>query len=73
MLNDFGIHKHHNHTTLLNLTILRLWGLAEEKESKVWIISSFQRFYAGLAKDTPSNLAAVHRAALLTNILKAYK
>jgi hypothetical protein len=35
-------------------------------------ISIFQQFYAGVAAANPANLSAVHRAALLLNILKAY-
>jgi len=35
-------------------------------------IATFQRFYAGVALVTPRNLSAVHRAALLRNILRAY-
>jgi hypothetical protein len=36
-------------------------------------ISTFQRFYAGAARSNPANLAAVQRAALLANILKAFQ
>jgi hypothetical protein len=35
-------------------------------------VSSFQQFYAGVAAANAANLSAVHRAALLLNIFKAY-
>jgi len=35
-------------------------------------IATWQQFYAGAVLDNPANLSAVHRAALLLNILKAY-
>ena len=35
-------------------------------------ISTGQAFYAGVASASPTNLSAVHRAALLSNMLKVY-
>lgn len=36
-------------------------------------IAAFQKFYEGAARETPSNLSAAHRAALLANILKSFQ
>jgi hypothetical protein len=36
-------------------------------------VAAFQKFYEGAARDNPSNLSAVHRAALLANILRNFE
>jgi hypothetical protein len=36
-------------------------------------IAAFQKIYEGVARDNPSNLSAVHRAALLANILRKFQ
>lgn len=36
-------------------------------------VAAFQKIYEGVARDNPSNLSAVHRAALLANILRNFQ
>lgn len=36
-------------------------------------VAAFQKFYEGAASENPSNLSAVHRAALLANILRSFQ
>ena len=36
-------------------------------------IAAFQKIYEGVARENPSNLSAVHRAALLANILRSFQ
>jgi hypothetical protein len=36
-------------------------------------IAAFQKLYEGVASENPSNLSAIHRAALLTNILRSFQ
>ncbi|HEX5242556.1 MAG TPA: hypothetical protein VFW23_04775 [Tepidisphaeraceae bacterium] len=36
-------------------------------------VAAFQKLYEGIARDNPSNLSAVHRAALLANILRSFQ
>jgi Domain of unknown function (DUF4951) len=36
-------------------------------------VSAFQKFYENAARENPSNSSAVHRAALLANILRNFE
>ena len=36
-------------------------------------VAAFQRVYEAAARENPSNLSAVHRAALLANILRSFQ
>jgi len=36
-------------------------------------VAAFQKLYEGVARENPSNLSAVHRAALLANILRSFQ
>jgi len=36
-------------------------------------VAAFQKLYEGVASRNPSNLSAVHRAALLANILRSFQ